>query len=1170
MKNYLSEEFFDFAKQLLRKMRTTCILIFVFASSLFATNVNSQVAKVNIHLKNAPLIQVIRTIENQTDYLFVYDKNEIDLTQQVNINAEDQSVTDVLTLIFRDANVEYGMVGSNIVLMPAKSVLQQAQTISGRVTDSSGEPLPGVTVLIKGTTQGAITDFNGNYTISNVPGDATLQFSFVGMKTQEILAASRSSINVEMKEDAIGIEEVVAIGYGTMKKANLTGAVDQVSGAVLEQRPISNITQGLQGVIPNLTITLADGKPTRASSYKVRGASSIGQGGSALVLIDGVEGDPALLNPNDIEDVSVIKDAASAAIYGSRGAFGVILIMTKSASKEKTEVSYDYSLGIKSPTTIPDFVTDGYTFASMFNEAFANYKGRVPSSINKTQPFSLDYLAELKRRKENPESSDWGIDSNGNYVYYGSTDWMKALYKDRLLSRDHNISISGSNKKVSYYISGRYNTQDGLFRYNSDDYKMYNFRAKGTIELADWIRIENNTEYARRLYHQPLNVGEGGGIWQNISSEGHPTSLIFNPDATLTYSAAYTVGDFIYGKNGEDQSIESLRNTTTFKTNFFNDKLRVIGDFSLYMKNDNRFRRRVQVPYSRKPGVIEYVGTQYNDITDTHAHSEYLATNIYGEYENTFNQVHYVKIMTGFNYEERTWNRNVAQKNGILFEDAEDISLAIGENIAVDGGYYKWKVAGQFYRLNYIFKDKYLFEFNGRLDASSKFPLDQRSAFFPSASAGYRLSEEPFWNLNDNFFSDLKLRASYGALGNGNISPYTYLELFNTSLSSRVLDGIRPNVTRQPTIIPDGLTWETSRTTNFGLDAGFLSGKLRLNGDMYERITEDMYTKGLPVPAIFGAAVPKGNYADMKTVGWELSISWNDKFNLRSKPLNYRVHFVMADNHSEITKYNNPEKKIGDYYEGMQLGEIWGFEVEGLFKDEEDIATHADQSYIRVSEQTGVEPGDIKFKDLNNDGEINIGTNRVSNPGDRKVIGNSLPRFTFGFNVNADWNNFFFSAFFQGVGKQDWFPANESSFFWGQYMRPYNKVPKWQLGKIWTEDNTDAYLPKYRGYVGGWSNELDWASDRYMQNVWYVRLQNVQFGYDLPKSLLSRIDFVSKVRIYFSGENLWNWSPLYRLTRDFDVANIGGSDPDITNANGGDAHNYPLLKAYTFGLSVKF
>ncbi len=699
---------------------------------------------------------------------------------------------------------------------------------------------------------------------------------------------------------------------------------------------------------------------------------------------------------------------------------------------------------------------------------------------------------------------------------------------------------------------------------------MYNLRAKGTVKITDWLSVDNNTEYAQQLYHQPINVGEGGGIWRNIADEGHPTAPMFNPDGTLTHSSAYTVGDMWYNKNGEDKNRVLFRNTTGITAKFFQDKLRVKGDFSFSMDDADRFMRRVPVPFSRKPGVIEYVGTKYNDIMEASAETKYLASNIYAEYENTFAQDHYVKLMTGFNYEEKTWENFMVQRNGILFEDAEDISLAVGENINIEGGYNKWRIAGQFYRFNYSFRDKYLMEFNGRLDASSKFPVDQRTAFFPSLSLGYRISNESFWNVSKSYISDLKIRASYGSLGNGNVNPYSYMELFNISQSSMILNGIRPNITNQPTIIPEGLTWETSTTTNIGLDASFMKGKLRFTGDMYKRITSDMYTVGIPVPAIYGGDVPKGNYADLETTGWEISIVWKDDFTMGSKPFRYDMRFVLSDNTSVITKYNNPDKLLSDYYEGMEIGEIWGYVTEGLFIDQADIDAHADQTYIRHSSNNILLPGDVKFEDSDGDGVVDKGMNNLEDHGDLHIIGNSAAHLMYGINLNADWNNFFLSAFFQGVGKQDWWPGAEASHFFGQYNRPYNNMPTWHLNNIWSESNPDAYLPRYRGYIARSNRELHVEQTRYLQNVGYVRLKNLQIGYNAPKSMLNRFSFIQQLRIYLSAENIWAWSPLYKRTTDFDVENIGGSDQDLTSGTKGNILNYPMLKTFSVGLSVQF
>jgi hypothetical protein len=333
-----------------------------------------------------------------------------------------------------------------------------------------------------------------------------------------------------------------------------------------------------------------------------------------------------------------------------------------------------------------------------------------------------------------------------------------------------------------------------------------------------------------------------------------------------------------------------------------------------------------------------------------------------------------------------------------------------------------------------------------------------------------------------------------------------------------------------------------------------------------------MFTIGLTLPAVFGATAPKGNYADLQTKGWEMSLSWRDKFDIGSKPLDYNIRFTLADNKSVITKYNNPEKILTDYYEGQVVGEIWGYTTEGFFIDADDVATHAAQSpqFTAAANKLWF-PGDIKFLDLNNDGFINPGTNRVSNPGDRKIIGNDRPRYTFGLNIGADWSNFFLTTFFQGVMKQDWYPYRETEFFWGQYNRPYNNVPTWHLGNIWTPENPDAYFPRYmsRAASNNTSRTLGAEQTKYLQNIAYIRLKNIQFGYNLPKNLISKIG-ASDMRVYFSGENLWTYSPLYKLVKHLDVENTGPSDQEFTSSNAGDGYNYPMLKSMFFGLSVVF
>ncbi|WP_426328799.1 SusC/RagA family TonB-linked outer membrane protein [Pedobacter sp. R-06] len=1081
---------------------------------------------------------------------------------------------------------------SGVISVPANAAIywgnavhsikkQGTGTISGKIVDEKGDPLSSASILIKELNKVVQSKPDGSFSVNVPDGTYNIQVSFISytaVTLNKVVAKSNETItlNVTLKGETGSLNEVIVVGYGTQKRENATGAVDQITSKSIENRPITNLTQGLQGLLPNLNLKMMDGKPTQSPSYNIRGTTSIGQGGNALILIDGFEGDPSLLNPNDVESVSILKDAASAAIYGARGVFGVVLITTKKAEKGRTSISYSSNYAIKSPLQVPDYVTDGYTWAKMFAEAFVNGDGAFPQNANKTQKFSQAYLDEFKKRAESGQSYNQ-IEVNpttGEYTYYGSTDYYAELYKKNTAAFENNLSVSGGGDKASFLVSGRFLNQDGLFRYNSDDYDMKNIRARGSVQVFPWLSIENNADYSVMNYHNPINVGEGGGIWRNIADEGKPTMPLFNPDGSLTFASAYTIGDFIYGKNGIDTRRQVFRNITGLRSNFLNNKLRINADFTFRNTNNDIEQKRVQVPYSNVRGVTAYVGTTTNDLLFDKRETNYLATNIYAEFENRFGADHYLKVMAGYNYEQSTYNRIAIQRNGIIFEDATDLNLALGQSINTGGGYEQWAILGGFSRLNYAFKDRYLVEVNARYDGSSKFPSNQRYGFFPSVSAGWRINKEPFWKVSDKFISDLKLRASYGSLGNGNIASYAFQEIFNISQSNVILNGVKPQTTRIPAVLPDGLTWETSTTTNFGLDLTMLSGRLTFTGDAYIRKTTDMFTFGLTPPAVFGADVPKGNYADLTTRGWEVSVGWNDRIGRSDKPFRYNVRLTLSDNKTKIDKYNNPDKLLSDYYEGQTLGEIWGYETEGFFIDDADIATHAKQDpQMRASPTGKWFPGDIKLKDLNGDGFINVGENKVGKSGDRRIIGNSAPRYLYGINLGADWHNISFSVFFQGVGKQQWYPSTETEMFWGQYNRPYNNIPTFHLGNMWTPQNTDAYFPRTmsRAASSNTNRTLGVAQTRYLQNVAYLRMKNLQLGYNLPSKWINKIGARS-AKVFFSGENLFTYSPMYKIVKHtIDVENAVPSDQDLNpNSTNGDGYNYPLMKSYSFGLNIGF
>lgn len=1042
----------------------------------------------------------------------------------------------------------------------------QQKEINGKVYDAAGVPLSGVTIINLQSQASTQSSEDGSFSISAEKGQR-IRFSFLGFISQELTYQDQTDVTIRLEPDNTALDEVVVVGYGTQKKANLTGAVDQVGSEVFEGRPLANVSQMLQGAVPNLNITPADGKPTRAPGFNIRGTTSIGQGGGALILIDGVEGDPSILNPNDIESVSVLKDASSAAIYGSRGTFGVVLITTKRAKEGRSTINYSGGLTSQKPTTLPDFVTDGYTYAERFFEAYNawNNYSSIPSKLNKTQIFTLDWLEEFKKRKESGNTEEVTVNSNGEYVYYGNEDYYGALIKDNTFVQDHNLSASGTSGKIDYFLSGRLFDNKGLYRYNTDTYKSYNTRAKAGLQVTDWLRVENNIDYAFMKYHDPSTAGEGGNIWRNIADEGHPSSPIYNPDGSFSFSAAYTLGDFIYGKNGTDFEKKDLRNTTSFSTKFFNNTFRIKGDLTFRNRDYGSTRVRVPVPYSVKEGVIIPLKTGMNDnIYQVAQENNYLFTNLYGEYENTFAENHYFKGLIGYNYEQQRYNATYITKNGLLTENTENINLALGDAVQATAGYNRYRLAGLFFRVNYIFKDRYLFEANGRYDGSSKFPTNEQWAFFPSVSAGWRVSQEPFWTVSPNAISEFKIRGSYGSLGNGNISPYSFLDIYNISTSGRVLNGMKNMYTSVPGVIPDNLTWETARTANIGVDLTFLNNKLTFTGDMYRRETLNMYTVGQQLPEIFGATSPKGNYADMTTSGFELTLAYNDRFQVGAKELGFGLKATLADYRSTIDRYNNETGNLGDYYAGKRYGEIWGYTTQGLFSSQEEIDGAPKQTLIKSSNSGKIYPGDIRFADIDGNGVIDYGSNTLNDHGDLSIIGNEEPRYIYGFNLNLDYSNVYFSAFIQGVGKQDWYPSNES-IFWGQYNRPYNNLPTWHLDNYWTEDNKGAYFPRYAGYN---TSLKQTTQTRYLQNAAYVRLKNIQLGYSFPHSFVSKLK-LQGLRAGLSAENLWTWSPLYKNTKDIDVANIGNSDPDIGTGSG-DGFNYPTMRSVSFNLSINF
>ncbi|MDP1843388.1 MAG: TonB-dependent receptor [Sediminibacterium sp.] len=1046
--------------------------------------------------------------------------------------------------------------------------------IAGVVKDENGIPLAGATILVENVGKTSISGNDGSFSLAIAPGNHIVSISYINYKIskQAILVKSgeTASLNIILNANQNDLNEVVVVGYGTQKKVNLTGAIAQVTSEVLENRPSPSLTRMLQGALPNLNLKMVDGNPTRGATFNIRGITSIGGGGSALVLVDGIEGDPNLVNPNDVETVTVLKDASSAAIYGSRAAFGVVLITTKTAKKGKIKVDYSANYSINKRTVVPKNVTNGYEWAKNFDEAFNawyDYNSH-PISVNSIYPFSLEYLDAIKKHNDDPSLPKVEFNSaKGRYEYFGNTDWDALVNAKNIPSHEQSLSISGGTDKVNYYVSGRYYFQDGIFNYNPDKYNKYNIRAKGDIKITPWLTFQNNFDLTTYTYKFPMFADGDGNFWRAIEGQGYPMAVTYNPDGTYTNTSMYMNASYIEGNNASNLSNTYIRNTSGLVAKVIKDVLTLKADFTYSSQFQDETRVNDFLNFSNAPNVTSRFGRSLlREFTNK---EKYITANFTADAQKRFGK-HDVKAMVGYNIESFSSNNLNVSRDGLLVSSMPDFNLMDGLNYTISGGGSEWAYLGLFYRLNYVFNDRYLLEFNGRYDGSSKFPTNQRYGFFPSVSAGWRVTKEKFMENTSTWLDDLKIRGSFGSLGNGNISPYRFLEQMGISKTSVVLGGVQRSYTALPGVIPDGLTWERSTTLDFGVDISVLKRRLGITFDWYKRNTTDMFTAGQPLPAVFGAAVPSGNYADLSTKGWEFSLNWKDQTKLFGKQLEYSFAGSVWDSKSVITKFNNPTNILSSYYVGQTVGEIWGYTTLGLFKTADEITKHANQQYIINSNNKLWLPGDLKFADLNGDGFVNAGKNTLADPGDRKVIGNNSARFQFGFNSSVNWNGFGISAFFQGVGKRDWYFAPEAGLFYGPYNRPYGYQPVKMINDLWNETtNPDSYFPRFRGYTAlGTDRSLGTPQSRYLQNVSYIRLKSLTIDYSLPSKLLNKLS-MQKATIYITGQNLFTLSGLFKHTENFDPEVMENPIGDLTNGTG-QGYAYPMLKTITFGLNINF
>ncbi len=1072
----------EFSRKSTHFLKSACLalcLVSYGGSAIYAASTYAEQTTLTVRMNNRTVKDVFSYIEKNSEFIFVYHGSNINLNKKVNVDVNNQTVEAILKKMFEGTDIEYIINDRQIIVRKNETNKKQVAvvapqqekkiTVTGNVKDATGEPLIGVNVMVKGTTMGNITDANGNFSLSDVAPNAVISVSYIGYKTQEIALNGKTAVNVILSEDSEALDEVVVIGYGTQKKADLSGAVATVPKKVLENRPVLTVGQALQGSVANLTVSIGSGQATDSPSFNIRGTTSI-NGGNPLVVIDGVVSSAEELNrmnPTDIGSISVLKDAASAAIYGSRAAFGVILVTTKTAGQEKLTINYNNNFAMRRLTGMADVITDPYIVASTRNTM----------SYPWYNLYNEEQLAYAKKVSEDPSTSPYYLNQDGTYSYFGSTDWFDEAYKNLAFSTNHTVDVSGKTDRLNYYFSANYNFQDGMVKYGTDKYNRYNLRSKLDFKLTDWWTLGNNTSFVNSDYDSPNYLGDSY-YWE--VNRINPLDVTYNPDGSWTKAGSSVFGRLVDGGRWNQQK-------TTFSTQF-TTKIDIIKD-------------------------VLFVNGSFNYSTNKNAEEGYSLPTL-----------------------------------GLASGD-----MNVGQRI------YSLSMRSVFGRLNYIFNNKYILAFNGRYDGTSRFPHDDRYAFNPSGSVAWVLSEENFFEPVRDVVNFLKLRFSYGSLGNQDLKEnyYAYLATMGSGKISQILDGKQPIGVSAPGLVAGNLTWEKVTTADWGMDINFLDNRLTATVDGYIRRTKDMLTGGAELPNVLGTSEPLENAADLKTTGWDLTVSWRDNVKLAGKTLNYGLSFNIGDSRSWITKFSNDTGSLDSYYEGWEMGSIWGLETEGFFTSQEDIDNHADQTQVASYIGTRpIAPGDLKFKDLNGDGKIDKGAWTIDDHGDYKIIGNSRARYGFGFNMNADWNGFDLSLFVQGVLKKNYSPSGDL-YFWGIYAQPWTNITYGNYYDRWTEENPsqDAYFPRFKSYVAEGGAEAALTQTRYLQNATYARLKNLTFGYTLPKQWTDKAN-IQRLRLFFSGDNLCEITGLYKHYK-LDPECLGGQ-------------MYPLQRSYSFGLNVTF
>ena len=1038
--------------------------------------------------------------------------------------------------------------------------------VTGKVVDQNGTPLVGVTVVESfNDVNGAMTDLDGSFAIE-VPSGAELTVSYIGYKTTTV-AASTAAMTITLSEDTVGIDDVVVVGYGVQKKANLTGAVASVGGEELDMRPVADATQSLQGLVPGLLVTNGDsGRPGATGSLQLRGQGNLSGSSAPYVLVDGVEMSLSDVNSNDIESISVLKDAAASAIYGARAAYGVVLVTTKKGEEGKMRVSYQGNFGWNAPTVLPK-MANAVDFAEYWNAGAIN--------ANAPRTYTDEKIAELREFMTNPSLELAWRDLNGqnnlNAVFensekgVGNTDYFKLHYKDWAFKQNHNISLSGGSKKSQYYVSGSFYDENGILRYADMGYQRFNVAANINSELTKWLSLRFNTKFIHSDTDTPF--GSGGiseGFYHSLA-RFFPTKHYIDPNGRFTelsmipylQSGTYTTTardrfNFTLGLQAQPVKNWFINADYTYKFGFYEYEAMNIAPKIYNADNET---------YSL--GTREELGMSTDGrYTRQNSRTRYQSLNIYTNYMFTVGQKNNFNVMLGFQEEDYGYAYISNSITGLYSTTNPNVSMGTGDKSLADTR-NGWATRGFFGRINYDYDGRYLVEINGRYDGSSRFAADHRWGFFPSISAGWNIAQESFMTKTRDVLDVLKLRLSWGLLGNqAGAALYTFsADMSMSGLGGYLFsDGRHPSLQLPGTLANPLTTWEKVDSKNIGIDFGLFGNRLTGSFDIFQRDTKDMLGPGEDYPDMFGSGAPQSNNANMRNRGWEFAINWRGKI---TKDITYSIGGSVSDATAVVTKYNNPTGTgpAGNWYEGRKVGEIWGYRVSGLIQTQAEADEYnANYDLSAIAAGTWA-PGDVKYIDISGDGKINNGTNVLGDMGDMTIIGNTTPRYQYTINGSIKWKGLALSLMFQGVGKRDWWPGG-SAYFWG--CGPYAQVTVFEehVGTFWSEENPKGYYPRPYIHAAGNANALNaknrQTSDRYLQDGSYCRLKNLTLSYELPKKWMNKIHF-QKMQVYFSAENIWT---ITKLPHAFDPEAIYTSN----TYTGEGGKNYPMNKVLSLGV----